>query len=117
MIFHKIGLHAPDFDENLHDHIYVTRRITAFYSRGRNSAVGVENEGFSKIRSENSGSCPAASVIRFSLFKYKKKVDQGVESEIQLLIGGLGGQTRSDDQWGPNTNGQTKTSIIKQLGH
>ncbi len=48
MIFHEIGLHKPDFDENLYDHIYVTRRITARYSRGRNYAVGGENEGFSK---------------------------------------------------------------------
>ena len=48
MIFHEIGLHAPDFDENLYDHIYVTRRITACYSRGRNRAAGQENDGFSK---------------------------------------------------------------------
>ena len=32
-IFHDIGLHKPDFDDNLYDHIYVTRRITAPYSR------------------------------------------------------------------------------------
>ena len=28
-IFHEIWLHKPDFGETLHDHIYVTRRITA----------------------------------------------------------------------------------------
>ena len=42
-IFHEIGLDKPEFDENLYDHIYVTRRITACYSRGRNCAVGCEN--------------------------------------------------------------------------
>ena len=33
MIFHEIGLHKPDFDETWYDHNYVTRRITACYSR------------------------------------------------------------------------------------
>ena len=32
-IFHEIGLHKPDFDETGYDHNYVTRRITACYSR------------------------------------------------------------------------------------
>ena len=32
-IFHETGLHKPDVDETLYDHIYVTRRITACYSR------------------------------------------------------------------------------------
>ena len=44
MIFHEIGLHKPDFDENLHDHIYVTRRITACYSRGLHCSGGNEND-------------------------------------------------------------------------
>ena len=33
----------PDVDETLYDHSYMTRRITACYSRGRNGAVGYEN--------------------------------------------------------------------------
>ena len=32
-ICHEIGLHKPDFDETWYDHNYVTRRITACYSR------------------------------------------------------------------------------------
>ena len=43
-IFHEIGLHKPDFD----DHIYVTRRITACYSRDRNCFEGQENSGVKK---------------------------------------------------------------------
>ena len=32
-IFHELGLHKPDVDETWYDHNYVTRRITAYYSR------------------------------------------------------------------------------------
>ena len=36
-LFHEIGLHKPDFDETWYDHNYVTRRITACYSRYNDS--------------------------------------------------------------------------------
>ena len=42
-IVHETGLHKPDVDEKLYDHIYVTRRITACYSRGLNYSVCNEN--------------------------------------------------------------------------
>ena len=32
-MFHEIRLHKPDFDETWYDDNYVTRRITACYSR------------------------------------------------------------------------------------
>ena len=43
--FHKIGLHKPQFDETWYNHNYVTRRITACYSRYNDS---FQNKVFNK---------------------------------------------------------------------
>ena len=57
-IFHQKGLHKPDFGETWYDHNYVTRRITACYSRHNdmfeNNAFFNKNASDNKVASEKS---------------------------------------------------------------
>ena len=72
-ILHEIGLHKPDSDETLYNHIYVTRRITACCSRGCNGAVGYENTCFfEERRAEKLRFLPRGERDTVSLFKYEK---------------------------------------------
>ena len=46
--FNEIGLHKPDVDETLYDHIYATRRITSCYTRHNNMFCTIKNPKFPK---------------------------------------------------------------------